>query len=205
MNKIYFICILSAFFAASIFAQSQSDLLKKVQDKFESIDDFKTDFTSTYGEQGGALQTLNGKFYYKKKDKIKLELKTNVIVSDSETTWNYNIRTKKVIVNYTSEYPNTLSLYSYIFDYPNKCTIEYPESSDKNYEIIKLTANDDELNFETVQLYINSKNVIGRIVIKDLMGKEYSAKLSNLKINNGLKDSFFKFSAPDGVRVIDLR
>lgn len=203
MKVISYFLFISLLFIGSISGQSADELLKNIQQKFDSVEDFSTDFNSVYGIAGAENQKLNGKFFYKKKDKIRLELKNNIIVSDSESTWNYNIKTKKVVVNYTSEYPNTLSLNSYIFEYPTKCRLE--KRIEDNRNVLRLISEDEELNFETADLFFTEDYLISKIRVTDFQGMSYTASLKNLKINNGLKDSKFVFTAPEGVRIIDLR
>ena len=76
-----YIKIFLLFFAATALVTAQSkpaDVLAKLQHKFNNVSDFSSDFK----ESGKG--SLSGKFYYKKKSKFRLELKTMNIASDGK-------------------------------------------------------------------------------------------------------------------------
>ncbi len=67
---------------------------------------------------------LKGKVYYKKENQMRFEFKNILIVSDGETSWNYNQKQNKVIItDYESEGNKILSMRQIIFEYPQDCDL----------------------------------------------------------------------------------
>lgn len=200
-NKIYFICIPFILFFTSSFAQDNPQtVLKNIQDKFESITDLSAQLTQSVNGN----VNLKGKVYYKKENQIRFEFKNILIVSDGETSWNYNQKDNKVIItNYESEGNRILSIRHLIFDYPEDCDLQASESEGK--KILELIPKDDASSFNSIKLFIDGDNLITTAIIKDPASGEIKIDLSDYQLNKNLPDSFFQFSPPEGSQVIDLR
>ena len=83
-------------FVVSVSAQDKGkDILDAVQKKYKSINDLSADFKqSTNGKA-----SLNGKIFFSKGNKLRLELENSTIISDGTVIWNYNKGQKKVVIN----------------------------------------------------------------------------------------------------------
>ena len=200
-NKIFLICIPLIFFLTTSFAQEDpQEILKNIQDKFESITDLSAQLTQSVNGN----VNLKGKVYYKKENQIRFEFKNILIVSDGETSWNYNQKDNKVIItNYESEGNRILSIRHLIFDYPEDCDLQASESEGK--KILELIPKDDASSFSSIKLFIDGDNLITTAIIKDPASGEIKIDLSDYQLNKNLPDSFFQFSPPEGSQVIDLR
>ena len=93
MKKHTRILLLLLFLMQPVFSQN-SRLLKNLQSSFDSLKDFSADFV----QLNNGKVNIEGKFFFKKENKLRLELKNLIIVSDGKTNWNYNKRQKKVIM-----------------------------------------------------------------------------------------------------------
>ena len=193
------LCIL--LLAGTAYAQnSAGKMLKALQDKFKSIENISAGFVQA---ENGRV-TLSGKFYYEKGNKMRLELKNLLIITDGETSWNYNKRENKVIISsYNPDDPSYFSLKQIIEEYPSKCTV----STDKENgsEVLVLTPNKSGLNFTTAKIWVNSENLISRILLTEQNNALIQVSFSNYKINSFLSRSTFTFTPPKGSKVIDLR
>lgn len=178
-----------------------SELLIALQEKYKSISDLSADFNKN---TNGKLE-LSGKFYYKQGNKIRLELKNLVIVSDGNTNWNYNKKENKVIISqYDDTDPSALSLEKVLYNYPSKCTVTF--ETDKGKDVLVLVPkNNSGLQFHKVKLWINKDNLINKLLIEDPNSGLVELEFTNYKINQDIDNSIFSLIPPEGSKVIDLR
>ena len=93
--RISFVLIISIIlFNPSIAQDDAKVVLKNIQDKFDSITDLSAQIIQSVNGQ----VNLKGKVYYKKEDHLRFEFNNILIVSDGETSWNYNEKQNKVII-----------------------------------------------------------------------------------------------------------
>lgn len=191
--------IFFSLFSISIIAQNEtSTSLHKLQQKFNSLKDISADFVQSVNGQ----KNLTGKVFLKKENKIRLELKNLVLISNGKTTWNYNKKEKKVIISdYDDSDPSLFSLENIVDVLPSKCNVK---NEDNN--IINLTPKKDEkLNFSSVNIYVNPEDLIKSLLITTTEGKMIKIEFSEYKLNEKLPDSLFSLTPPKGSKVIDLR
>ena len=200
-NKLFLICIPLIFFFATTLAQEDAqEVLKNIQNKFESITDLSAQLTQSVNGN----VNLKGKVYYKKENQIRFEFKNILIVSDGETSWSYNQKDDKVIItDYESEGNKILSMRQIIFEYPQDCDLSTFKSEDQT--VLELIPRDNEFSFTSIKLFIDGDNLITKAMMDDPATGEIQIELSDYQLNKNLTDSFFQFSPPEGSQVIDLR
>ena len=200
-NKLFLVCISLIFVFATTFAQEDAqEVLKNIQNKFESI----TDLSAQLSQSVNGNVNLKGKVYYKKENQIRFEFKNILIVSDGETSWSYNQKDDKVIItDYESEGNKILSMRQIIFEYPKDCDLSTSESEGQT--VLELIPKDDEFSFSSIKLFIDKNNLINKALINDPAAGEIQIDLDNYQLNKSLPDSYFQFSPPEGSQVIDLR
>ncbi|HOJ18602.1 MAG: outer membrane lipoprotein carrier protein LolA [Ignavibacteriales bacterium] len=193
--------LLIIFTAVSLFAQQNESVeLKKLQKKFEEVNSIVSDFK----QYTGGKQNISGKFFYQKKNKTRLEIKNIFIISDGETTYNYNKKENKVIIsNYNESDPNVLSIEKFIYDYPSKCSNVDQVTEGRN--TIVMIPKDNSLNFKKAVIVLNSDSMISKVVLIAKNGQSIEFVLSNLKLNPQIDADKFSFSPPENSKVIDLR
>ncbi len=176
-------------------------LLKNLQDKFNSIKDFSADFI----QLNNGRVNLEGKLFFKKENKLRLELKNLIIVSDGKTNWNYNKKQKKVMIsNYDENNSSVLSLKRLIFDYPAKCEIlKNPE--DKNDVLALKPKAGSGINADLIKIWVDKDYNVDKVSLIESSGTVLEVKFSNYKINTGISNSEFSFTPPQGIKIIDLR
>lgn len=201
--KVNMILFVFALLTCSINAQNSQELLEQMQKKFEEVGSFSTDFSADFVLPGQGKRKTNGKFDYSPVDKYRLELQGIVISSDGEITRTYQQKTNKVIINYTSEYPNSLSLNKYLYEYPKQCNLSFVELED--LKGVKFIPKDSELEFESAEIYVDSKLIIKKMIITDYQGMVYTVRMKNLQASKTFSASHFKYEGSKGVKVIDLR
>lgn len=192
-----FACVFSGFTPAQ---NDSTSLLRRLQSKFNSTKDITADFK----EKINGRSNLSGRIYYKQDNKLRLELKNIIIVSDGVTNWNYNKKQNKVVISsYDASNPSLLSLKQLIDEYPDKCTVS--EIFDNGKEILDLKPKAGGTGFTEVRLWVNEKSLIDRAVIQQTAGNTIEIDFSSYKLNSKLSDSKFKFIPPKGSSIIDLR
>lgn len=201
MKKLFLGLFTVLVFVSSAFAQSENNLLKKVQNKYSSISSFSANFI----QYSGKSKKITGKFLYKKEDKVKIETVASTIVSNGSTNWNYNKKQNKVIItNYDDSDASIFSFNKIIFDFPSKSKVG--QTKDNDDEVLTLTTNkNSDLNFIQAKLWVNDNDLITKIEIIEENNLRITIELSNYNLNQNLTDSQFSFTPPEGSRILDLR
>jgi len=200
-SRLAFILIVMFLLSSLCFAQQEAkEILKDIQEKFNLINDLAAEITQSVNGN----VNLKGKVFYKKENHLRFEFKNILIVSDGETSWNYNQKDDKVIItDYDSEGNKILSIHQIIFEYPEDCELNTFESEGK--KVLELIPKDDTFSFSSVKLFIDSENLITKVLIDDPATGTIQIDLSKFQLNKNLPDSYFQFSPPEGSQVLDLR
>ncbi|MCX6168827.1 MAG: outer membrane lipoprotein chaperone LolA [Ignavibacteriales bacterium] len=202
------IFILICFISSLVFPQSANEFIKKIQNKFKSINNFTADFSQNYFDaQGHDQGKTSGKFSYKRKNRFIVDLNNQFIVSDGQTVWNNDKRFNRVVISKLSDDPTSFSLERFIFDYPPLCKskIIKEENSQKGEGCIELTPKDQDMEFKYVKIWISSDGMISRLEVLDRGDMRYAFQFTDLKINQDLPDARFTYYPPKGIKIIDLR
>lgn len=188
-------------------AQSAKETIKKIQNKFNSIENFTADFSqSLFAPSGNEQGKVSGKFSYKRKNKFVVELKNQTIVSNGETIWNYDKKFNRVVISYLNDDPTSFSLEKFIFDYPPLCKSKMVKDPANNSEfVLELVPKDNDLQFKLVRIWKSPDNLISKMELVDVGDMKYSFAFSDVKVNQKLADQVFTYNAPKGTKVIDLR
>lgn len=198
ITSIFFISVL--FLSNSLGQANPQELLKNIQDKFNSINDLSADLAQSVN---GKIN-LKGKVFYKKDNHLRFEFENNVIVSDGETSWNYSKKQNKVIISdYDSEGNKILSIRQLIYEYPEDCKLSMSEVD--GIKTLELIPQDDTFTFNSIKLFVDSENLIIKVLIDDPATGNIQVNLSDIQINKKLADSYFQFLPPEGSQIIDLR
>ncbi len=202
MIKTYFLFTFFSFILFNI-ALAQPGAQKKLEElqlKFDSIEDLSADITQSVGGR----KNLTGKIFYKKENNLRFEFENILIVSDGETSWNYNKKENKVIItNYENEGTDIFSIGELIYEYPKECDI-----SAYNFEgqtVLEFVPNTSTLSFSSIKLWINDVNLVTRALFEDPATGLVQIDLSNYKLNTSLPDSYFSFVPSAESEIIDLR
>ncbi len=200
MKKYYSLLVLFILVTQMLFAQSSGEnMLKSLQEKFNTIQTITADFKQLVN---GKIN-LSGKFYYEKKNKLRLELKNVIIVSDGETNWSFNKRENKVVISdYDKDNPPVFSIDKFIESYPAQCVVS--AAAEGNEKILVLTAKTAAMNFKTVKIWMNKEDLIEKLAI-DSGGKNIEMLFNDYKINEKFGSNKFSFTPPKGSTIVDLR
>ncbi len=188
-------------FAAETFSQNDAGkVLNDLQTKFDSIKDLSVEFI----QSGNGKSKLAGMLFIKKENKLRIDTKNLIIVTDGTTSWSYNKKENKVIIsNYDENDPGVFSINELVYDLPDESDIEL--GNDNGQNVLTLTPNSYEYSFDSVKLWLGEDNLISKVVLNDAAMGKVEVKFSNYQLNQNLKDSEFSFTPPEGSRIIDIR
>ncbi len=201
MKKYITIIFLFTLFTQYSFTRGKGDqLLKSLQNKFNSI----VNLTAEFSQSVNGKINLSGKFFFEKKNKLRLELKNLIIVSDGKTNWSYNKKDNKVVISdYDKENPSVFSISDFIESYPSQCSVSSIQEGGR--EILVLTAKSNSMKFKTAKIWINEENLIEKISINSSGGKAVEITFKGYQINQKLSSTIFKFIPPKGSSIVDIR
>jgi len=176
-------------------------LLKKLQDKFESVNDLSAEFKQSTNGKGA----ISGKFFFKKEDKMRIEFKNSILISNGSTNWNYNQKEHKVIISDNDDNKaSPFSLKKIVYDYPKECSVS-SENNNGNEVLVLTPGKVSSIGYKLVKIWILKENMINRIIMQDKADNFIQIDFSKFKINQKISDSKFNFTPPEGSKVIDLR
>ena len=212
MKKIIFLTFTILLFL-SVNAQKDkkaTEILDKVIENTESYKTFKVDFVyKMYNEKSNIDESKEG-ILFVCKEKYRLLISNQMVISDGETIWTYLISDKEVMIGSAEENEEAITpsnlLNSYQEDYKSKFVkettirgkkveiIELKPLKGKTYSLIKVTI--DKMKKQLVDFTIYDKN-----------GSEYSYQINEFITNISLSDTTFTFSEKDypDVDFIDMR
>lgn len=176
------------------------DLLRDLQTKFDSIEDVSVEFTQIHNGKS----ILSGVLKYKTENKLRIDSKKLLIISDGNTSWNYNESENKVIIsNYDENSSGLLSINELVYVFPKGCDINSTEIDGKR--VLVLIPNSYTVNFDKVQIWLTDDDLIDKVQINDASMGTTEIVFSNYHLNQNLSLSEFSFTPPKGSKIIDLR
>jgi chaperone LolA len=192
------------------FAQSGKEIIESLRKKYASIDDAVVKFEQTvkYGVSKFE-QSFSGTFYFKKKNKYRIETDQQIVVTDGVTSWLYSKVNNQVIIDKYREDKDTSSPEKFLLSISDEyipVILRTERNEGKKVYILKLTPRDENSSIESAKIWVVEGDLqITRVEITDISGTVTTYSVKSIKINSGVEDSIFKFSIPSGVKVVDLR
>ncbi len=192
--------ILFLIYSVNVCAQAKGkDLLRSLQIKFNSLNNVSADFV----QYTDGRKILSGKFYYQKENKIRINLNNDILVTDGVSTWNYDKKQNKVIINnYDSGSVSVLSLRSFIDVIPSKCSVKEKNGSGNAFVLIPDSSG---ISFKEAVIEVNPRDLIDNLSVLNGEGQNIKIVFSNYKLNQELPKTLFHLNAPKGSHIIDLR
>lgn len=187
-----------------LYSQTAKEQLTGLQNKYKAVKTITADFRQvTKSDAVENEYKSEGKLFFKKEDKFRLELKDQVLVTDGKTVWNHNTKAKKVIITKFDSEPSLLSLDRFILDLPNECDARFSgEGKDKCIQLKPKKKNSD---FREIKIFPDNNSILSKLEFTDSNGNFFSFEFSNVKLDVNLSDKQFIYSVPKGTRTVDLR
>lgn len=190
-------------FAGQSRAQSGDDLLDRLRERYESTDALRAHFVQTIGDatMEGTL-VLSG-------DAYRIDTADQTLVTDGETAWVYSKLDQQVLVNDAIEDETAFSPADFFTNYPDRfdvAVIGTEEIDGTRHDKLRLTPNNADAFLREVTLFVRSTDALPtRVQIVDGNGTRVAFDLQDVEVNPTLSSDVFRFVAPSGVEVVDLR
>ncbi|MGX5201559.1 outer membrane lipoprotein chaperone LolA [Aliikangiella sp. IMCC44632] len=131
-----------------------------------------------------------------------------LIVADGENMWTYDPELEQVTIQNQS---TMLADSPLLLMTSDAATLQksyqisvHPLNDNKNKQLFLLKPLSKDSVFESVNLLFEEQRLI-EILMQDTLGQKTSVQFSQIKMNEPLKDSLFKFVPPEGVDIVDSR
>ena len=208
--KILFLLVLFVW-ANSTLAIDAEKIIKKVQKKYDKIENFKATFEKVETFQlTGTQSTTAGTLYVKDGKKYRFETENQLVISDGKTVWTYNRINNQVLIDKVRKNSGALLPRDILFKFPKThyATLVGQEEIDghKVY-VVKLDPKDDVQGyFSSIKIWVLDKKwQIVKIEITDLNGNKSIFNLSHIDTKTKLPDSLFHFTPTPQMNVVDMR
>lgn len=191
-------------------AQTAEEVLDRVHGTYAAVQDARVYFSQHVKFEMAKLeQNITGTLYVKKKNKYRVELEEQTIVTNGETVWSFSPVTNQVLIDHFDVDEQSLTPERVLTGAPGdfSATLSGREKFGRVEVIsIKLVPKDRGSFITSMKLWIDSKEwLIRKVELVDQSGKTTEYVVNEIKINIGLKDSSFTYQIPEGVEVVDLR
>ena len=190
------------------FADDIDVIIAKVQKTYEGIQDVQANFAQfTTSASIKTTQKAEGVVYFKKPGMMKWEYKSpgkDIIVSDGITIWIYQQDIGQVMVGNALDNGTSISnsFLAGIGNLKKDFDIELAEQDNVAY-LLKLNPKTSQPNVQKLYIAVDKKTfLVIKTLVYDMMGNETKVVFENMKTNQSLSDSIFKFKIPEGVKVI---
>lgn len=205
--------LLSAFTArAAGAADSAQDLVRSVQTRYDATQNFAADFTQEMRiEAGGQVLKSSGKVWFQRPGRMRWAYVTpeeQTIVADGETLWIVqpadNQVLKAPLANaFESRTPVSFLLGVARIEKDFRATVLSPaESGRLRLQLDPLNSEDGSLGALILEVDPQSYDVAAA-TIRDPLGNETRVELKDMRRNEEIDASLFRFERPAGMDVIE--
>lgn len=201
---------LAVIVSGAISAQTAEGVLEKARKKYDSLNDAELHFTQTVKFPVSHLeQRISGQLRMKKTNHYRMETDEMVVVTDGETVWSYSRVNNQVLIDRFKMDERMFSperiLTAAPADY-SATLIGKEKIASQPTVVIKLIPSADQGFIKVLKLWIGENDFLTRKVeMVDANGKETTYLVSDLRMNTGLSDTLFSYTAPENAEVVDLR
>ena len=186
-------------------------ILDEMSDKYRNIKAYEATFTQTLeNQQADISENFSGTITVKG-EKFRLNMGGQEIINDGKTVWTFIPEINEVnIDNYSPEagemtpskiYSASKNGYKYVY-------LEEQKDGAKTFDLIDLVPEDKNDQFFKIRLKIDQGDkMLKSWTMFDKSGNKYIYEITDFKILNDIKDSYFKFdeNKHEGVEIVDLR
>ncbi len=195
--------LMAVLFAGQAAAQSPDAVARELQRRYGRVSSLQANFVQTSGGQrmNGTLAVRGNAF--------RLDLEEQTLVTDGRTMWSYTQDDRQVVIQDYDERQVGFSVGQLFTDYlrvfratgATKATI-----SGVQYDVLSLRPRASGSAVRDATLYVRSSDAVPtRVRVHDRNGGTLQFDVSNVRLNRSLASSLFRFDAPRGTEVVDLR
>ena len=191
-------------------------VIHRLQERFDKIKTLQADFQKRhYWKLVDQTQEVNGHLVVAKPNRFLLQSNVQTIVTDGVRAWSYDPSNEQVLLTDYTAVDQDQSYEKLLFDlillggYDERFSsiLDGEERVEgKRCHLLTLTPKEAGAYVDRVRLWVDRKSwLVRKVEYRNINADETTYLLSDLKENKRTKDETFKFQAPDGVEVVDLR
>ena len=190
--------------------ETAEEVLEKVRQKYESIEDAQLSFSETDRFTLTTMERhVDGTLLMKKGNKYRVEFEGETIVTDGQTVWHYSASTHQVLIDRFKMDDRSLSPERILGAAPGdfEATLIGRDKVGKTEAIVlKLLPRGEHSSVKSMKLWVDDKEwFVRKAQVDDMSGKETSYVVHDAKFNSGVPDSRFTYQIPEGAETVDLR
>lgn len=187
-------------------AQKPADadaVLARLKATYGSVESLRATFRQTVGgaEQAGTVLLQDRRY--------RIETPGQVLATDGETSWIYSRADAQVLVNDYVEDETAFSPTDFFTRYPDRFHVAHDRRAQRQgtaHDVLRLTPKQPGAFVEQVVLWVRATDGLPtRVEVRDGNGTEMAFELDAIEVNPKLAPGAFRFTAPAGVEVVDLR
>ncbi|MDA0710849.1 MAG: outer membrane lipoprotein carrier protein LolA [bacterium] len=201
----------------SAFADDRgADVMDQLQKKFGGIKTLSARFDREHFwkimDQHNSIQ---GRLFVERPRRFRFETKSQIVVTDGETAWNYAPANEQVLISDYNTIEKDRSFEKLLFDlillggYAESYSPSYlgeKKIEGKRCHLVELTAKLEDTYIVDIKLWIDRRLwVVRKVEYNYLNGDITTFDLSDLVIDKDIDPAKFGFSMPENVEAIDLR
>lgn len=197
------LALLTVSFAGQSYAQQDDAVLDRLRARYESLDGLRAQFTQRV--DGAAMEgsiLLRG-------DAYRIETADQTLVTDGTTSWVYSKSDRQVLVNDAVADETTFSPADFFTHYPDRFDVRADGSETIDgirHDRLHLTPKNADAFLQEVTLFVRDTDALPtRVRIVDGNGTTVVFDLREVEVNPRLADDAFRFVAPQGAELVDLR
>ncbi|MEM6327323.1 MAG: outer membrane lipoprotein carrier protein LolA [Bacteroidota bacterium] len=190
-------------FSGQANAQDAEAVARQLQDRYSDVRALSADFTQTIGGESlrGAIQVQGEAF--------RLTLPGQTLVTDGTTLWSHAEAEAQVVIQTYDPGEVGFQIGQLFTDY---LKVFRPTGASRAtiggtaHDVLALVPREAGSSVRDVTLYARSSDgVPTRIRVHDVNGATLAFDLRNVRLNPRIEESQFRFIAPKGIEIVDLR
>jgi len=188
-------------------AEDASEVVSRLQRKYESINTIKAGFTQEVASKGMAPMKSRGQVWLKKPGKMRWEYNEparDLIVSDGKTLWLFQPDLNQAIKSPASTGASSMAT-DFLTGMGNieKEFIVLLSAADGPRHVLTLTPRTAQQGLRKLVLEVGKKSyLVEKTVITDHFGNQTTVSFTGMKLNSPVKDSLFKYAPPKGTAIV---
>ncbi|MEM0961489.1 MAG: outer membrane lipoprotein carrier protein LolA [Bacteroidota bacterium] len=184
-------------------AQTPEQVARSLQQRYGAIESLRASFVQTAGGQ-----RLQGTLSVRR-DAFRLDLGSQVLVTDGGTLWSYSRDDEQVVVqDYVPARVgfNVGQLFTDYLDVFRVTGASRATIGGVRHDVLTLRPRQSGSSVRDATLFVRSSDAVPtRVRVHDTSGSTLAFDLRDVERNVRMPASTFRFSAPSGTEVVDLR
>jgi outer membrane lipoprotein carrier protein len=186
------------------------EITDKLQKKYDSLQDAAAHFSQHVKFGFSKIeQNFSGTLRMKRPNKYRIETEYQTLVTDGTTVWSYSPVNKQVLIDHFKETPDSFAPEQLLLNLPANyyaTLVQQEKKGEATWIALKLVPKDDQSFIKSMKVWVEEGSwVVRKVEMLDVNDTEKSYTVQEIKINAGLSNGTFTFTAPAGTEVVDLR